>query len=191
MFAFLEIMCYTHCIIKLGLVYMYCCFTGHRPQGLPWGNNESDMRCTRFKTILKDLIEEAVLDGYYDFYCGMALGVDTYAAEIILDMQKKYKDIKLHAAIPCPCQDKGWSEPEKNRYRKILKHCNSKTIISPFYSSSCMLMRNRFMIDNSDRLIAAWNGSPRGGTAFTIRYAKNNMKEIHLIRTEDLSVTSF
>ena len=168
---------------------MYCCFTGHRPQKLPWGNNESDDRCTKFKKILRNLIEESIHDGYYDFYCGMALGVDIYAAEIILDMQKKYKDVRLHAAIPCLGQEKGWRESDKERYNKILSQCNSKTIINPFYSSSCMLTRNRFMVDNCDRLIAAWNGVLQGGTAFTIRYAKSQKKEIHLIRTEDLSIT--
>lgn len=28
-----------------------CCFTGHRPQSLPWGFNENDIRCKKMKKI--------------------------------------------------------------------------------------------------------------------------------------------
>ena len=30
-----------------------CCFTGHRPQRLPWGDNEADLRCQAVKARLR------------------------------------------------------------------------------------------------------------------------------------------
>ena len=157
---------------------MYCCFTGHRKL------NINDKMCEK----LSDVIDNAIRDGYTDFYCGMALGVDMCAADILIEKMKSNPAIKLHAALPCPEQDIKWTEEEKNRYEEILSHASSRTIISPFYTKTCMLTRNRFMVDNSERVIAIWNGSMRGGTAYTVRYAKKEKKEIHLIRTQDLSV---
>ena len=35
-----------------------CCFTGHRPGKLPWGDKENDTRCYRLKFQLAARLEE-------------------------------------------------------------------------------------------------------------------------------------
>ena len=168
---------------------MYCCFTGHRPEHLLWMKDEKSDRTQKLKEKLSLVIDSAIKDGYTDFYCGMARGIDTFAAEIVIEKAKTDKNIHLHAALPCPEQNMEWSETEKQRFEKILSCASTKTVISPMYTDTCMLARNRFMVDNSQRVIAVWNGFFRGGTAYTVRYAKKEKKEIHLIRPKDLSVT--
>lgn len=44
-----------------------------------------------------------------------------------------------------------------------------------------MLKRNRFMVDNSNFAIVAWNGRKTGGTYYTLSYAKKLNKEIILL----------
>lgn len=166
---------------------MCCCFTGHRPEHLPWKTNELDERCIELKNLLSSAIDKYIEDGCREFYCGMARGTDTYAAEILIEKKKIHKDIMLYAALPCPDQHEGWCEKDRLRYENILRQCDSKTLVSPFYTDTCMLARNRFMVDNSDRVIAVWNGYFRGGTAYTVRYAKKQGKEIYLIRPKDLT----
>ena len=39
---------------------MYCCFTGHRPESLPWICNEDSAECIKLKNVLKSVIEEAI-----------------------------------------------------------------------------------------------------------------------------------
>lgn len=165
---------------------MYCCFTGHRPEHLPGSSKEDSENRIKLKKALAEAIDTAIEDGYTDFYCGMARGIDTYAAEAIIEKIKKGSNIRLHAALPCPEQDLHWSEADKARYENLLEFTSSKIIISPMYTKTCMLSRNRFMVDNSQRVIAVWNGSFRGGTAYTVRYAKKENKEIYLIRPADL-----
>ncbi len=168
---------------------MYCCFTGHRPEQLVWRTNEDDARCINLKKALENIINECIENNYLDFYCGMARGVDTYAAEIIAEKKKTNKNIKLHAILPCPNQSEGWNEKEHLRYKGLLTECDTKTVISPFYTDTCMLTRNRFMVNNSDLVIAVWNGYFKGGTAYTVRYAKKQSKKIYLIRPKDSSVS--
>lgn len=168
---------------------MYCCFTGHRPEHIPWLRNEDNDHTIKLKRVLSETIDIAIDDGYTDFYCGMARGIDTFAAEIVLEKAKVNKSIRLHAALPCPQQSMGWTENEKKRFEYILSHATTRTVISPMYTNTCMLARNRFMVDNSQRVIAVWNGFFKGGTAYTVRYAKKENKEIYLIRPKDLSVS--
>ena len=40
-----------------------CCFTGHRPDKLPWGEDEDDPRCLRLKQSIARAVEEACAAG--------------------------------------------------------------------------------------------------------------------------------
>lgn len=82
---------------------MFCCFTGHRPQNLPENNEKSEYIVDLKETIAMQ-IEKAVNNGFFDFYTGMAQGIDTYAAEEVLKQRENDSRIKLHAAIPCEVQ---------------------------------------------------------------------------------------
>lgn len=45
------------------------------------------------------------------------------------------------------------------------------------------------MVDHADRIIAVYNGCGRGGTAYTIDYAKRQGKEVVIIDPGTLQVT--
>lgn len=72
-----------------------CCFTGHRPQSLPWKFNEQDERCLKMKEQLRNEIIKAIKNGYKTFISGMALGFDMICAEMVLELKKTYPFIKL------------------------------------------------------------------------------------------------
>ena len=55
-----------------------CAFTGHRPGKLPWGEDESDLRCIALKAKLRAAVESAIHEGMEHFICGMAEGCDLY-----------------------------------------------------------------------------------------------------------------
>ena len=62
-----------------------CCVTGHRPQKLSFGFHEEDERCIRLKELLRlHILDRLEQHGVTHFISGMALGVDLYAAEIVL-----------------------------------------------------------------------------------------------------------
>lgn len=147
-----------------------CCFTGHRPEKLPWGRDETDHRCVALKERLRDAVLSAYEGGMRHFICGMARGGDLYFAEIVLELRRDRPDITLEAAIPWPGQSNGWSQDNRERWHRILAACDLETVVQRSYDPGCMLRRNRYMVDHSSLVIALYDGTP-GGTCRTLEYA--------------------
>lgn len=89
--------------------------------------------------------------------------------------------ITLECAIPCPNQTLNWDVKDKLRYDSILKRADNVKLVSERYTAECMLKRNRYMVDKSELIIAVFNGIKKGGTWYTINYAKKENKVIVLI----------
>ena len=147
-----------------------CCFTGHRPEKLPWSNNESDARCLKLKARLRDAVEIAYAEGKRHFICGMARGCDFYFAEIVLSLRSRFPDVTLEAAIPCTVQSASWSAFHRERWQRLVASCDRETVLQEKYTPDCMHRRNRYMVDNSSLVIAVYDGS-NGGTRRTLEYA--------------------
>lgn len=90
------------------------CFTGHRPDyetgkiGM-WKEEQvrdSLMRC----------IEKLYLEGINTFVSGMALGVDTIAAECVIAFRGTHQDVRLFAGVPFDGQSNLWKDEDKNKY---------------------------------------------------------------------------
>lgn len=148
-----------------------CCFSGHRPQQLPWGASETDPRCLELKTELLSRLEGIYQAGFRHFICGMALGCDMYFAEAVIALREKYPDMSLEAAVPCGSQPERWSAAQRRRYNGLLDSCDKVTVLQYGYTPDCMQRRNEYMVDNSSLLLACYNGRP-SGTMNTILYAK-------------------
>ena len=150
-----------------------CCFTGHRPQKLPWGTNEEDPRCTALKRELEARLAGIYAQGFRHFLCGMAVGCDMYFAEAVLRLKDKRPDVTLEAAIPCGDQPERWSRAQRLRYNALLDRADKVTVLQLSYSPDCMLRRNRYMVDHASLLLACFDGRP-GGTMKTILYAERS-----------------
>ena len=161
-----------------------CCFTGHRPDKLPWGTREDDPRCRALKDSLKEALERAYQAGCRHFICGMARGSDLYFAEAVLALRELHPEITLEGARPCETQADGWPQSERNRYFGILDRCDYETLVQHHYDRGCMMRRNRYMVDRANRIIAVYDGVPQGGTAQTLLYALRQGLETDILRPE-------
>ena len=147
-----------------------CCFTGHRPAKLPWGYDESDARCIALKRRTADAVEAAYQEGCRHFLCGMAQGCDLYFCECVLRLRDEHPEVTLEAAVPCPTQADAWPRDQRERYARLVEACDYETVVSARYTSGCMHRRDRYMVDRSSLVIAAFDGTP-GGTRYTVAYA--------------------
>ncbi len=155
-----------------------CCFSGHRPERLPWGYDEEDPRCRLFKERIIQSIEALYRQNVRHFISGMAQGTDLYFAEAILSLQSYYSDMSLECARPCESQADNWSQAQQLRYHSILSRCQYETMVQHTYSRGCMQRRNRYMVEHAAFLIAAYDGKAKGGTAQTVAFAEK--KGLHL-----------
>jgi uncharacterized phage-like protein YoqJ len=138
--------------------------TGHRPDKL-WGY---DYRHPKWQA-LKEILKQKILQyGATKVISGMALGVDTVFALAAIEL-----GIPVAAAIPCRNQERAWRPESQKLYHEILNHplVTKYLVTDAPYRAELMQIRNEWMVDRCDRLIAVWNGTP-GGTANCIAYAK-------------------
>ena len=148
-----------------------CCFTGHRPDKLPWGDWEKAPACQDLKRRLNQAVESAYADGCRHFICGMALGCDMYFAAAVIALRRRYHDVTLEAAIPCASQAARWNAAQRALYDLMLAECDEVSILQHGYTPDCMQARNKYMVDSSTVLLACFDGRP-GGTMNTILYAR-------------------
>lgn len=151
-----------------------CCFTGHRPEKMSYSESE-------IKPLLERVIDKAIQSGFTTYITGMAPGVDIWAAEIVLEKKKRNPALHLICAIPHPGFERRRTIYEQERYKNIIQNADyTKTICThPF--KSCYQIRNEFMVDRSNLVIAVWNGTA-SGTKNTVDYAKRKgVKVINIL----------
>ena len=152
-----------------------CCFTGHRH--ISYENTA--ILTQKLRRLIRTLAE----DGVTTFRAGGAMGFDTLAALCVLE-QREALGLRLELIFPCRNQTRGWSERDINYYNHILKSCDSYRYISDVYTDGCMLERNRHLVNGSD-VCVAYLTQNRGGTLFTVNYARKNGVRVINLAEED------
>lgn len=108
----------------------------------------------------------------------MALGVDTVFALATLELRDLGLPIELECAIPCRNHSSKWFDNSVKVYNAILEQADYETLVSDCeYNNNVMQIRNVYMVDNCDVLIAVWDGTS-GGTANCVKYAESIGKRI-------------
>lgn len=171
-----------------------CCFiTGHRPNRFHFP--EQSPQCAALKAALAGEIRRL-----YDQQCirgiwvGGAAGVDTWAAEIVLNLQQQdgYQNLKLFVAIPFPDHGETFAPEQKKRYLRILEKCTGSVIICKSYRPDAYKKRDYYMVDHSVCGIAVYDldKAIRSGTGMTYNYAalKRNLP-ITLIHPDTTAIT--
>lgn len=157
---------------------MKLAFTGHRPEGLPFGDNEDAESCRALKKLLWEEIVKRIDTGYDTFYCGAAKGADIICGELVLMAQEKLViPIQLICVVPFKDQAKDWNDSWKLRYNSLLEKSSQILRLSDHYYRGCYYARDRYIVDHSDALIAVYSGK-RGGTSYTVQYACGKAKEV-------------
>lgn len=168
-------------------------FTGHRPNKLGNEYNGIGAISNAIRKDIQYMIDQYDIQGIkLSFICGGALGIDMLAEETAI-----VNKIPLLIAIPCLNQEAMWPQSSKDRYHRILNWSKDHTdkqgnklpnwslvehiyVSNQSYSHECMQLRNVYMIDNSARLRAYWDGT-NGGTKNCVTYAKSISRPIDTI----------
>lgn len=165
---------------------MNICVTGHRPPKL-YGYDIHNEKWNRLKELFKQILIDKECD---EAISGMALGTDQVFALSVIELKEAGYNIKLHCAIPCINYTFKWIKESVKLYDEIIaKSDKYKIVTDSFYKPWVMQKRNEYMVDNSDIVIAVWDGSP-SGTLNCIKYAEKQGKEIIRINPTTISIES-
>lgn len=171
---------------------MIICITGYRPGKLPteYGYDIHNKAWAALKRAFTDvsLFLWAQYGHRLTIYTGMALGVDQAFAEAAFDIRKQIPNVKVIAAIPCYNHEVKWPVASRELYHDILKQCDHSVYVTKTtFTSECMDLRNQFMVDHSDVVIAVYDGKS-GGTKNCIKYAQKKGKKIISINPSTLQI---
>lgn len=134
--------------------------TGHRPDKL--GGYGADVAGRLFALAREELVRLQASR----VISGMAVGWDTAIARAALELQ-----IPLVCAVPFRGQEACWPVESQRVYREILGRADRVVYVSPDgYAAWKMMLRNRWMVDRCDVVLALHDGST-GGTFNCIEYA--------------------
>ena len=146
-----------------------CCFTGHRQ--IPPGDRTEIIEKLE-RTIIR-LYQQGVR--YYG--AGGALGFDALAAQTVLHLRESCPGMKLILILPCLTQTRGWRPEDVTEYERIKAQADKVVYTAQQYTPGCMHRRNRHLVDNSS-VCVCYLVRDSGGTAYTVRYAKEKGLEI-------------
>ena len=167
-----------------------CAFTGHRPMRYSFGYDEEHEKCIRLKSVLTNHIIALADAGVTTFYTGMALGVDQWAATIVLNLKEKLCNLRLIAVLSCETQANKWSVDQRERYFNTLAECDDVITLNGHHTPTCMFERNRYLVDHAEYLLAVYDNGVRGGTAHTVQYAVEKGRKIISIHPDTLHITT-
>ncbi len=105
---------------------------------------------------------------------GMALGWDMAYAEAAL-----LCGVPLIAALPFASQACKWPLESQRRHGRILERALQVVVVCEGeYAAWKMQERNKWMVHNSDEVVALWDGS-EGGTANCLKAARMHERQIY------------
>ena len=165
-----------------------CCFTGYRPQKLAYLREETGREYRELYDVLTEQIKAAVDRGYDYFISGFAEGVDLMAAEIVIALKRDGYEISLEAAMPAMNQTEGWEDLSRGIYYMLLDQADRRVCVDKTMNKYSCLRRDEYMVDQSDLVIAVFDGK-KGGTAYTVNYARKKNRDLWIIDPQDRSVT--
>lgn len=154
--------------------------TGHRPERLGGYGDDKLLILIEIATeYLKKTKPKKVITGG-------ALGWDTAVAIAAIRLK-----IPHLLAVPFVGQECKWPVPAQQRYNKIKTKSDKVVVVCEgAYSVWKMFERDKYMVDNSDRVLAMFDGG-LSGTYNTVQYANkqgkqvDNLYEKFIARTKD------
>ena len=149
-----------------------CCFAGHRPEGILLSEATA-------KEWLRYQIEQAVYVHYTTFITGMGMGVDIWAAQIVLELRESDPSIHLIAVEPYPGFAAKWTEEWRSAYDQVIRNADLVKRMSQNYHPEAINARVNWMVMHSSRLIAIYNGS-KGYIGAFVNQARDHGLEINL-----------
>ena len=143
--------------------------TGHRPNKLGGYGDDVKIKLQKFAVSMINNLKvkpDRIISG-------MALGWDQALARAAVEL-----GIPFIAAVPFRGQEMAWPASSQKEYAELLTLALKTIYVSePGYYKQKMQIRNAFMVNSCDIVLALWDGTP-GGTKNCLDYATYRAKKM-------------
>lgn len=142
----------------------------------------------RFRALIDEGLEWVIVSGQ--------LGVETWAAEVVLDMKEEFPELKYALLTPFLDQEKKWNEAKQEKYEEIqaMADFHRSLTSKPYEAPWQFIEKNKFFLRNSDGILIVYDeetdGSPKFIKKEAERYAEQHDYQIMLITADDLRVVT-
>lgn len=165
--------------------------TGYKP--FEFGIFKNDHEGVKYiKRAIKQRLVPIIEEGAEWVIISGQLGVELWAAEVVIGLRNEYDHVKLGVLTPFLRQEEAWNEGNREYYQHILAQADFVDSISkkPYEGPRQLRMKNLFMVHKSDRMIIVYDeereGTPKYALSEAKKYQEANSYPIILITFEDL-----
>lgn len=171
--------------------HLTCAFVGERLSSYRFGFDEEHPDCLKLKFLIATQIYTLVDNGVTTFLTSMELGMDTWGAEMVLQLKKSNPYIRLFAVLPSENQADRWSVSQRENYFRMLGYCDRTIYSKCRHNPENLWLCKKSLIDHASFILAAHNGKPTGELEHIIGYAHKKMRAIITINPDTFDITPF
>ena len=119
-------------------------------------------------------------------------GVETWAAEVIIELKNEYPNIKYSVITPFLEQEKNWNEQKQQKYHYIVSKADFVTSVTkrPYEAPWQFIEKDKFIIQNTDGILLVYDedneGSPKYVKKLAQKYEDQHNYKIIEINAYDL-----
>ncbi len=140
----------------------------------------------RLVALLDDGLEWVIISGQ--------LGIEAWAAEVVIDLKKEYTDLKYAVITPFTDQEKNWNDMKKEKYHTLIAKADYHTSLTkrPYEAPWQFIEKDKFFMRNSDGILIVYDeendGSPKFVKKAAEKYAERSDYQVLTISADDLQV---
>lgn len=163
------------------------CFSGNRVEKI---KSFSGKYFDSFSEIIKSILYIKAINfidkDFTKFYIGMSNGIDLWIGQTLIELKDtQYPELEIIAVRPFLSHGSNFSVKDKIIYKNIVNNVSKIVCINDIPNRNSYLVRNKYMVDNSNKLCAlAFDLT--SGTGFTLDYAKKTNKPFEFINLQEL-----
>lgn len=153
---------------------------------------QTDPAITIIKKALKQHVESKINEGLEWVIVSGQLGVELWAAEVVLELKTIYPSLNLAILTAFENHDENWNEGNQEHYQRIAMEADFVDAISkkPYENPQQLRNKNHFHLLKSDGLLMVYDeekeGSPKYLWELAKKYRETNDYDLTQITFQDL-----
>ncbi|KHF39847.1 DUF1273 domain-containing protein [Halalkalibacter okhensis] len=125
----------------------------------------------RLRSLVEEGVEWVIISGQ--------LGVELWAAEVVIALKVDYPQVQLAVLTPFLQQEENWQEATKSYYQEIINQADFVDSITkrPYDNPAQLRQKNEFIISKVDGLLLLYDEDKPGSPTYYLEVAKKKQEK--------------